>query len=119
MYGIERAVAVGGFYVKVGWVGDTGVAAESHYVAGEYAVAFGDMDSGEVHIGDFEVGAVFQGYELAGGGVASYFGDCAVEHCIDRLVMGSEVDAVVETPVLVNRVSAHTVWRGDADSLQW
>ena len=76
------------------------------------------MDSGEVHIGDFEVGAVFQGYELAGGGVASYFGDCAVEHCIDRLVIGGEVDAAVETEVLVNRVSAHTVWRGDADSSQ-
>ena len=56
--------------------------------------------------------------ELAGGGVASYFGDCAIEHCMDRLVMGGEVDAVVETEVLVNRMSAHTVWRGDANSSQ-
>ena len=72
-----------------------------------------------MHIGDFEVGAVLQGYILAGGWVASYFRYYAVEHCIDRLVICGEVDAVVETPVLVNRVSAHTVWRGDADSLQW
>ena len=77
------------------------------------------MDSGEVHIGDFEVGTMLQGDILAGRGGASYFGDYAVEHCIDRLVIGCEVDAVVETPVLLNRMSAHTVWRGDADSLQW
>ena len=72
-----------------------------------------------MHIGDFEVGTVLQGYIVAGGGGASSFYYYAVEHCIDRLIMGGKVDAVVETPVLVNRVSAHTVWRGDADSLQW
>ena len=88
----------------------------SHQLTGEYTVAFGDMDSGEVHIGDFEVGTVLQGYILAGGRVVSHFRYYAVEHCIDRLVICGEVDAVVETSVLVNRVSAHTVWRGDADS---
>ena len=111
-------MAVGGFDVEM-WAGAfAGVAAVSHYVAGEYTVAFGDMDSGEVHIGDFEGGTVLQGYELAGGGVASYFGDCAIEHCMDRLVICGEVDAVVETQVPVNRVSAHTVRRGDANSSQ-
>ena len=118
MYGVDTTSSESGFEVKVGVGTCSGVAAASHYVAGEYAVALGDVDSGEVHIGDFEVGAVLQGYILAGGGGDSHFGYYAVEHCIDRLVIGCEVDAVVETPVLVNRVSAHTVRRGDANSSQ-
>ena len=118
MYGVDTTSSESGFDVKVGAGAFAGVAAASHYVAGEYAVALGDVDSGEVHIGDFEGGSVLQGYILAGGGGDSHFSYCAVEHCIDRLVMGGEVDAVVETEVLVNRMSAHTVWRGDADSSQ-
>ena len=118
MYRVDTTSSESGFDVKVGVGTFAGVAAASHYVAGEYAVAIGDVDSGEVHIGDFKVGAVLQGYILAGGGGDSYFGYCAVEHCIDRLVIGCEVDAVVETKILVNRVSAHTVRRGDANSSQ-
>ena len=111
-------MAVDGFDVKVVVGTCSGVAAASHQLAGEYAVALGDVDSGEVHIGDFKFGSVLQGYILAGGGVDTHFGYYAVEHCIDRLVMCGEVDAVVKTPVLVNRVSAHTVWRGDANFSQ-
>ena len=118
MYGVDTTSSESGFDVKVGAGAFAGVAAASHYVAGEYAVALGDVDSGEVHIGDFEGGTVLQGYILAGGGGDSHFSYCAVEHCIDRLVMGGEVDAVVETKILVNRVPAHTVRRGDADSSQ-
>ena len=118
MYGVDTTSSESGFDVKVGAGAFAGVAAASHYVAGEYAVALGDVDSGEMHIGDFEGGTVLQGYILAGGWVASYFRYYAVEHCIDRLVIGCEVDAVVETKILVNRVPAHTVWRGDADFSQ-
>ena len=118
MYGVDTTSSVGGFDVEMGAGAFAGVAAASHQLAGEYAVALGDVDSGEVHIGDFEGGTVLQGYILAGGWGDSHFGYCAVEHCIDRLVIGCEVDAVVETPVLVNRVSAHTVWRGDANFSQ-
>ena len=118
MYGVDTTSSESGFEVEMGRAGAAGVAAASHQLAEEYAVALCDVDSGEVHIGDFEGGTVLQGYILAGGGGDSYFGYCAVEHCIDRLVIGCEVDAVVETKILVNRVPAHTVWRGDADFSQ-
>ena len=116
MYGVDTTSSESGFEVKVGVGTCSGVAAASHQLAGEYAVALGDVDSGEVHIGNFKVGSVLQGNILAVGGGDSHFGYYAVEHCIDRLVICGEVDAVVETQVPVNRVSAHTVWRGDADS---
>ena len=118
MYGVYAKFSEGSFDVEMGAGAFAGIAAKGHYVAGEYAVAFCDVNSGEVHIGDFEGGTVLQGYILAGGGGDSHFGYYAVEHCIDRLVMCGEVDAVVETQVLVNRVPAHTVWRGDADFSQ-
>ena len=54
----------------------------------------GGEDSGEVAVADAEV-AVADGDEVAGTGVVADILDCAVEHGIDKGVVGGEVDAVV------------------------
>ena len=101
MYGVDTTSSESGFEVKVGVGTCSGVAAASHQLAGEYAVALGDVDSGEVHIGNFKVGSVLQGNILAGGGGDSHFGYYAVEHCIDRLVTVSYTHLTLPTILLV------------------
>ena len=54
----------------------------------------GSEDSGEVAVADAEV-AVADGDEVAGASVVASLLDCAIEHGIDKGVMGSKVDAVV------------------------
>ena len=54
----------------------------------------GGEDSGEVAVADAEV-AVADGDEVAGTSVIADFLDCAIEHGIDKGVMGGEVDAIV------------------------
>ena len=54
----------------------------------------GGEDSGEVAVTDAEV-AVADGDEVAGTGIIADFLYCAIEHGIDKGVVGGEVDAVV------------------------
>ncbi len=61
---------------------------------GEDGLGLGDEDSGEVAVADAEV-TVAEGDEVAGTRVVADFIYYAIEHGIDKGVMGSEVDAVV------------------------
>ena len=58
-------------------------------------LTLGGEDSGEVAVADAEV-TVADGDEVAGTGVVADFLDCAIEHGIDKGVVGGEVDAVVQ-----------------------
>ena len=60
----------------------------------EDGLTLGGKDSGEVAVADAEV-TVANGDEVAGTGVVADFLDCAIEHGIDKGVVGGEVDAVV------------------------
>ena len=60
----------------------------------EDGLALGGKDSGEVAVADAEV-TVADGDEVAGTSVVTDFLDCAIEHGIDKGVVGGEVDAVV------------------------
>ena len=57
-------------------------------------MTLGGEDSGEVAVADAEV-AVANGDEVAGTGIIADFLYCAIEHGIDKGVVGGEVDAVV------------------------
>ena len=69
-------------------------ACDTDWEAGEDGLALGGEDSGEVAVADAEV-AVAYGDEVAGTSVVADFLDCAIEHGIDKGVVGGEVDAVV------------------------
>ena len=60
----------------------------------EDGLALGSEDSGEVTVADAEV-TVADGDEVAGTGIIADFLYCAIEHGIDKGVVGSKVDAVV------------------------
>ena len=69
-------------------------ACDTDWEAGEDGLALGGKDSGEVAVADAEV-AVANGDEVAGTGIIADFLYCAIEHGIDKGVVGGEVDAVV------------------------
>ena len=62
--------------------------------ASKDGLTLGGEDSGEVAVADAEV-TVANGDEVAGTGVVADFLDCAIEHGIDKGVVGGEVDTVV------------------------
>ena len=62
--------------------------------ASKDGLALGGKDSGEVAVADAEV-TVAEGDEVAGASIVADFLDCAIEHGIDKGVMGGKVDAVV------------------------
>ena len=69
-------------------------ASDTYWEADEDGLTLGSKDSGEVAVADVEV-AVADGDEVAGTSVVADFLDCAIEHGIDKGVVGGEVDAVV------------------------
>ena len=69
-------------------------ASDANGEAGENGLALDSEDSGEVTVADAEV-AVADGDEVARASVVTDSLDCAVEHGIDKGVVGGEVDAVV------------------------
>ena len=72
----------------------TSGASDTYREAGEDGLALGGKDSGEVAVTHAEV-AVADGDEVARTGIVADFLDCAIEHGIDKGVVGSKVDAVV------------------------
>ena len=72
----------------------TSGASDTYREAGEDGLALGGKDSGEVAVTHAEV-AVADGDEVARAWVVADFLDCAIEHGIDKGVVGSKVDAVV------------------------
>ena len=69
-------------------------ASDTDWEACKDGLTLGGEDSGEVTVADAEV-AVAYGDEVAGTSVVADFLDCAIEHGIDKGVVGGEVDAVV------------------------
>ena len=69
-------------------------ASDTDWEAGDNGLTLGGEDSGKVAVADVEV-AVADGDEVAGTRVVTDFLDCAIEHGIDKGVVGGEVDAVV------------------------
>ena len=69
-------------------------ASDADWEASEDGLTFGGEDSGEVAVADAEV-TVANGDEVAGTGVVADFLYCAIEHGIDKGVVGGKVDAVV------------------------
>ena len=69
-------------------------ASDANGETSEDGLALGGKDSGEVAVADAEV-AVANGDEVAGTGIIADFLYCAIEHGIDKGVVGGEVDAVV------------------------
>ena len=69
-------------------------ASDTYWEASKDGLTLRGEDSGEVAVADAEV-AVAEGDEVAGTGVVADFLDCAIEHGIDKGVVGGEVDAVV------------------------
>ena len=57
-------------------------------------MTLGNEDSGKMAVADAEI-AVADGDEVAGARVVADFLDSAIEHGIDKGVVGGEVDAVV------------------------
>ena len=69
-------------------------ASDAYGEAGENGLTLGGKDSGEVAVADAEV-TMADGGEVAGTSVVADFLDCAIEHRIDKGVVGGEVDTVV------------------------
>ena len=69
-------------------------ASDTYWEAGENGLALGSEDSGEVAVADEKV-TMADGDEVAGASIVADFLDCAIEHGIDKGVVGGEVDAVV------------------------
>ena len=80
-------------------------AGDTYWEAGEDGLALGGKDSGEVAVADADV-AVAEGDEVAGTGVVADFLYCAIEHGIDKGVVGGEVDAVVHRALACKWVGA-------------
>ena len=68
---------------------------DADWEAGEDGLTLGGEDSGEVAVADAEV-AVADGDEVAGTGIVVDFLYGSIEHGIDKGVVGSKVDAVVQ-----------------------
>ena len=69
-------------------------ASDANGEAGKDGLTLGGEDSGKVAVADAEV-TVADGDEVAGTSVVTDFLYCAIEHGIDKGVVGGEVDAVV------------------------
>ena len=91
---IERLTLVFGSDVKMLASAATCGAGYADWETDKDGLTLGGKDSGEVAVADAEV-AVADGDEVAGTGVVADFLDCAIEHGIDKGVVGGEVDAVV------------------------
>ncbi len=69
-------------------------AGDAYGETGKDGLTLGGKDSGEMAVADAKV-TVADGDEVAGASVVASLLDCAIEHGIDKGVMGGEVDAVV------------------------
>ena len=69
-------------------------ASDAYWEAGEDGLAFRSEDSGEVAVAEADV-AVADGDEVAGTGVVADLLYCAIEHGINKGVVGGEVNATV------------------------
>ena len=93
--GVEGAVLVFGSDVKVLGGGSACGTSDANGEASKDGLTLGGEYSGEVAVADTEV-AVANGDEVAGTSVVTDFLDCAIEHGIDKGIVGSKVDAVVQ-----------------------
>ena len=94
LHRIERFALVLGSDVEMLGGAATCGACDTDGEAGEDGLTLRGEDSGEVAVADAEV-AVAYGDEVAGASIVTDSLDCAVEHGIDKGVVGGEVDAVV------------------------
>ena len=94
LHRIERFALVLGSDVKMLASASTCGTCDANRETCEDGLTLGSEDSGEVAVADAEV-SVVDGDEVAGTSVVADFLDCAVEHGIDKGVVGGEVDAVV------------------------
>ena len=92
--GVEGAALIFGSDVKMLACAATCGTCDANRETCEDGLALGGEDSGEVAVADAEV-AVANGDEVAGTGIIADFLYCAIEHGIDKGVVGGEVDAVV------------------------
>ena len=76
---------------------------------GKDGLALGGKDSGEMTVADAEV-AVADGDEVAGASIVADFLDCAIEHGIDKGIVGGEVDAVVHRALARKWIGAVAEW---------
>ena len=93
--GVEGAALVPGSGVEMLTSAATRGASDANGIAGEDGLALRGEDSGEVAVADAEV-AVADGDEVARASIVADFLYCAIEHGIDKGVVGGEVDAVVQ-----------------------
>ncbi len=80
-------------------------ASDAYGEASEDGLTLGGEDSGKMAVADAEV-AVADGDEVAGASVVASLLDCAIEHGIDKGVVGGEVDAVVHRALASEWVGA-------------
>ena len=80
-------------------------ASDTYGEAGKDGLALRGKDSGEVAVADAKV-AVADGDEVARASAVTDFLDCAIEHGIDKGVVGGEVDAVVHRALACKWVGA-------------
>ena len=92
---IEQLALVLGSDVEMLACAATCGAGYADWEAGEDGLSLRGEDSGEVAVTDAEV-TIADGGEVAGTSVVADFLDCAIEHGIDKGVVGGEVDAVVQ-----------------------
>ena len=104
-HGIKRFALVLGSDVEMLASAATCGAGYADWEAGENGLALRGEDSEEVAVTDAEV-AVADGDEVAGASVAADTLDCAIEHGIDKGVVGGEVDAVVHRALASKWVGA-------------
>ena len=91
---VEGPALVLGSDVKMFACGSTCGACDAYGEASENGLTLGGKDSGEVAVADEKV-TMADGDEVAGTSVVTDFLYCAIEHGIDKGVVGGEVDAVV------------------------
>ena len=92
--GVEGTALVLGGDVEMLACGSTCGASDANRETSEDGLVLGGEDSGEVAVADAKV-AVADGDEVARASAVTDFLDCAIEHGIDKGVVGGEVDAVV------------------------
>ena len=102
---IEQLALVLGSDVKMLTCAATCGASDANGIAGEDGLTLGSKDSGEVAVADAEV-TVADGDEVAGTSVVTDFLDCAIEHGIDKGIVGGKVDAVVHRALAGEGVGA-------------
>ena len=92
--GVEGTALVLGGDVEMLGGGSACGASDTDWEAGEDGLALCGEDSGEVAVADEKV-TMADGDEVAGTRVVADSFNCAIEHGIDKGVVGGEVDAVV------------------------